>query len=73
MTTDSSDKPVGRIVGHQGKLLLVELDDGEQLLCRVRSRVSLFGIPLNLRVRISHRRPEGRRPLILEALSEEDT
>ena len=34
MAAESPDDIIGKIIGQQGMLVLVELDDGVQLLCR---------------------------------------
>ncbi len=72
--TESSDETVGRVVGARGLLIRVELDEGEQLLVRswrqLHRRFGYYVLPLNLRVKLSHRRKHGRRPLIIGVIKD---
>jgi hypothetical protein len=66
------EEAIGTIVGMKGALVVVQLEDGSEVLCRSVKRLhrplGFFRLPLGARVCIRYPQQETKPPLLVRAL-----
>lgn len=75
MTEPDVNSVIGTIVGSDGGYVIVQLDSGEEVLCRNAKRLhrplGFLFVPFGRRARISYTRGSDKMPLLVEVLKQE--